>query len=374
MASLPGAVQRTRDGLLILLCLVLAGAIVVTTVARLRPPPTESETGRLLRADPLNPDALRTLALARARAGRTDEADGLFAFIGRRTWRDGPAQVWLFQRRIQEGRFDAAVENIDALLRRDANGEARPALFGLMVEAAAIVEARPSVVRRLDAAPWWRTDFLQTLASKGEAPTASAVLLSLSEGPTPPTPTEYAPLVQRLVREGDYAGALGLWRQVARPRAAANAAIRDTDFSGPSDTTPFTWSVADGVGATSVFEPPTGLRVDYDGFSLPALPAQLLVLPPGRYEITWREADESHGAARVDWRVRCAPSGAILAKAGDWLTNAGSWQDRSMVAEIPATGCGAQWLELAAQPGERRSETTQRFSAIRLTGAALTGR
>lgn len=362
------AAGRTRDGALVLigagLAILIAQAAFTSATDVDRPP----DPARLFHA-PLDLPALRALGLRLDRDGRLDEADAVLAFVGRRSWRDGPTEVWLLRRRLDQGRYEEAFESADSLLRRDADGTTRPALFALFIAAADDVEARPALVARLAAAPWWRADFLRALGERGDMAGAQAVFSALARGPRPPTADEYAPLINRLVSAGDYASAYNLWRALVRRDHAPAAGLRDGDFSGESDHTPFTWSAAAGVGAASEAGAAPGgstareLRVDYDGYSSPNLPAQLLVDPPHRYSLSWRERIDPAVPERLFWRVRCAGSNAILARGAPPVPG---WREAAVSVVTPRSGCAAQWLELAAEPGERRGPVTARYTAFRL--------
>jgi hypothetical protein len=314
--------------------------------------------------DPLDLPALRALGLRLDSEGRLDEADAVLAFVGRRTWRDGPTEVWLLRRRLDQDRYGEAFESADSLLRRDADGTTRPALFALFVAAADDVEARPALVARLAAAPWWRRDFLRVLGAQGGVPGARAVFSALARGPAPPAADEYAPLIDRLASAGDYTGAYDAWRSVAGRSTRETSATGGVAFSGVSDGTPFTWRPAGGVGASSEFEPAStgeALRVDYDGYSSPNLPARLFVAPPDQFVLSWRQKLDPAAPERLFWRVRCAGSGLILARAPP----AGSgWRAVAITVRTPATGCAAQWFELAATPGERRAPVTAWYAAL----------
>ncbi len=325
--------------------------------------------------DPLDTAVLRTLGLRLDHEGRTAQADAVLSLVGRRTWLDGPTEAWLFRTRLRAGRFTEAFESADSLLRRDGQGELRPALFPVLRAAAHYSEARPALVTRLEAAPWWRTDFLQDLALRGDVDGARLVMATLSAGKAPPNPAEYAPLINRMVNAGTYRAALQAWREIARPEGDAAALLRDGDFAGTSDQTDFTWSVADGVGGSSeTGSAPDGsggraLRVDYDGYASPRLPAQLLVAPPGRYRVTWREQGD---VRRLAWRVRCVGSGRILARADEGavsLSQPSRWNDMAMTFEPATAGCDAQWLELAAIAGERRNPVTGWYERLRVAPA-----
>ncbi len=315
-----------------------------------------------IREDPLDIAALRSLGLDRERTGQTAEAEALLSFVGRRTWRDAPTEAWLLRRRLSQGRLKEAFETADSILRQDFLGTTRPVLFGMMTAAAGLVEARPALEARLAAAPSWRPDFLQGLDAHGDAAGAVQVLAALAAGGTPPKPEEYTLLITRLVAGGDYGGTYEAWSVVSRRARMAELG----DFSSPSDQTPFTWSGAVGVGATSEARPsPDGstLRIDYDGFSTPRLPARLLVSPAGRRRLTWRETGDADMTRKLYWRVRCAESGQVLARSD---TAAPGGRDREMVFEVPATGCGGQWVELIATPGERRDPITARYESMKI--------
>ena len=326
-----------------------------------------------LSRDPLDLEALRTLGLRLDRLGRSDEADQVLSFVGRRTWRDGPTQVWLMRRRLAQDRLEEAFESADSLLRRDAEETTRPALFALFVAAAEHDDARAALTTRLAAAPWWRADFLQTLGARADVAGARTVFAALAAGPTPPAPAEYGPFINRLVSERDYVEALSAWRQIARK--AGTEGLRDGAFSGVSDHTPFTWSAAEGVGGASAAAPsPDGsairtLRVDYDGYASPLMPAQLLVPGPERYVVTWRERIDPPGSERLFWRVRCADSGQVLARApavDSGFAAPSVWRAKSMDVQPPSVGCAGQWLELATAAGERREAVTAWFADFQM--------
>jgi hypothetical protein len=348
-----------------------ASLAVVIVRAAVVPPGGEDRTpprARLAR-DPLDLPALRDLGLQLDRRGRLDQADALLGFVGRRSWRDGPTEVWLLRRRLDQGRYAEALDGADSLLRRDADGATRPALFPLLIAAADEPRAQASLAARLAARPWWRGDFLRALGDGGDVTGARAVFSTLALGPAPPTADEYAPLINRLVSAGDYDGAYATWRAVARPAGPAPPVLRDGAFTGVPDHTPFTWSAASGVGASSEAGPASdgpaarALRVDYDGYASPILPAQLLIDPPRRYSLRWRERVDPAVPERLFWRVRCAATNQVLARSPP---PAPGWRETTLGVETPISGCAAQWLELTAEPGERRGAVTAWYADFRL--------
>jgi hypothetical protein len=196
----------------------------------------------------------------------------------------------------------------------------------------------------------------------------------MAAAPRPPRPIEIAPLIERLVAARDYADAIAAWRGSASRGAEATAALRDGNFTQAWDLTPFTWRPATGVGATSEIRAdgsaPAGrvLSIDYDGFGEPSLPAQLLVLPAGSWRVSWRARGDARSDEALYWRVRCADTGAVLAGGpAEWDGAAApDWRPRSLTFTRPSDGCAGQWLELIAEPGERRAQVTASYAEFRL--------
>jgi hypothetical protein len=326
-------------------------------------------TTRALAEDPLDTARLAARGLALRAAGRDDLATPLLELAGRAGWRDQRVQAFLLREASVQGLWPEAMEHADALLRADSTGALRPWLFGWLNSAAAFNEPRAALVDRLEAPRcWWRGAWLQQL---GATPSAGAaddeganeLLRALAASPRPPTAAEYGPYVMRLASSSQAAQALSVWEAMTH---RADAPLRDGTFTAGSDGTPFTWSPASGVGATSAIEPTdhggNDLRVDYDGFSTPTMPAQLLVLGPGAWRLTWRE--RAAGPASMTWRVRCAASGAVLA--GATSTPSPAWTGRSLEFLVPSAACASQWLELTPSPGERREETSAWYERFRL--------
>ena len=351
--------------------LVLANAVQVRTDDR-RTFASEASARAEIARDPANLVALRSLGLARDKRGQTEAADAVLTFVSRRSWRDVPTLVWLIPRRILQGDFVSATAAADALMRQDIPDDLREPLIKMMIAAAADDGARPAVVARLAERPWWRESFLPRLAVAGNIVGARAVLLALAESRAPAESAEIAPFVDRQVAFGAYADASRDWRRLSPARPNRDGPVHDGDFSERADPTVFGWSAAAGVGAQSAIETaPSGLagmalRVDYDGFSSPALPRQLLVLAPGRYRLEWLERREPAAPRRLDWTLRCADSGATISLPAPAPLDNGRWSRAATAITVPGTGCRGQWLGLTANPGERIDPATVWYARIKL--------
>jgi hypothetical protein len=383
-----GVGARARDATIAAICVLLAGLVIASAVQTVGAGRHLGNPAVRLRRDPLDLPALRDRALGWDRGGDPDRAEAALSFVMRRTWRDAPTLGWLLRSRTEDGRLDEAMQIADAVIRQDGRGAARPVLFPALIAATGDQEARTALEARLELSPFWRGDFLRALGTSGDPSPAASVFAALAAGPTPPTPAEYAPFIDRLVDAKAYVAAAGAWRDITRRAGALPKSGEVMDFALAGDGTPFTWRSADGAGAgSSVGEAPEdagriALRVDYDGFASPVLPARLLTLEPGRYLISWRERREGAGASVLSWRVRCADTGEILAggppvdqggtsRDAGGEKNAGvggaAWRARSMEVQVPAGVCAGQWLELAATPGERRSPTTTWWESLEVS-------
>jgi hypothetical protein len=358
----------------------LAALILVQAALTLRPPSQSLTAEQEVSRDPLDLPALRTLGVDLYLANQMDRAEAIFAFVARQTWRDGPTDGWLMGRRLEQHRYAEAMAFADAMLRQDGGGATRPVIFPALSATIDDPAARAALVARLSASPWWRDSFLRGLADQPTTAGTRAVLSALAAGPAPPSPSEYVPFINRLAASGDYGEALDAWRAIARRGDPDEAYLRDGGFSQVSDGAPFGWRPANGVGVSSEVgaapDDPSRrvLRVDYDGFSRPTLPAQLLVLPPGRFRVTWRERSQGGGdTIQLAWRIRCSDAaGATLAQADEGASGGvgqepGQWRPMAMDVVVPAGGCPAQWLELAASPGERRNSVTAWYGQFRVT-------
>lgn len=327
--------------------------------------------------DPRNLAALRVLGLALAAQNRPAEASGVMRFAGDLSWRDNAVQAWLLQNSVSRGDLSDFVLRADSLLRRADNPATSP-VGGMMLAAAQLAPQAvvAPLVERLAARPNWRAPFLFQLGSApGLDQAARAVLTGLKRGPSPPTPGEFNPFVNRLSAQHQYARAFQDWQVLSAQAGRTPAAlIRNGGFEQEPDGSPFDWTLLDNAGATQSRSPATGLEqgvqslnVQYDGYTNVDLASQLLVLPAGAYALSWRERIDEGDARSLGWTVRCRPLGPVLAQAPPAASAVGTWADRRVSFIVPGTGCPAQMLQLTATPGERRTTLLMQFTGFAVT-------
>ncbi|MGH7015972.1 MAG: hypothetical protein ACRED8_02675, partial [Caulobacteraceae bacterium] len=195
------------------------------------------------------------------------------------------------------------------------------------------------------------------------------LLRTLASGAAPPTASERAAFIAALLSRQQWRAALQDEAILAGLPAMAQAWLRDGGFTGVGDVGPFDWDLQPGEGAEAKFdrnaEGSGELRIDYDGFSHPSLPRQLLVLPPGAWRLTWRETGEGGGnRAGLSWALQCAASGIGLGRSDDG--GGGAQQARELTFNVPALACDAQWIGLVPDPADREIPLVRRYSDMRL--------
>ncbi|HEX3408445.1 MAG TPA: hypothetical protein VHS81_14510 [Caulobacteraceae bacterium] len=320
---------------------------------------------KALLLSPLNARALTTYGLAMDAQRQTAVAGRVMTLAGQLGWRDLITQVWLFRRDLLAADFKDAFDHADALMRRVPSPPA-PVLRILAV-AARNPNAIGPLADRLAANPSWRAPFFVYLGAYEKPPATDvtgALLARLETGPSRPTDDEIGFYLAALAVQGKYQEAEAAWRQLTP--GAPGGYVHNGDFERPARPTPFDWWLRSGVGWTASIDnspDPThghALRIDYDGVSAPIPLRQLVVLPPGGYRLSGRMLDAGDGgSAGFAWRVACAGADAgPLAKVPSPPGAPGQWRTFSADFIVPASGCPAQLLDLAADRGDVQKDIT----------------
>lgn len=319
---------------------------------------------KAMQLSPLNARAITTYGLAMDAQRQPAVASRAMTLAGQRGWRDLITQIWLFRRDLLVADFTDAFDHADALMRRVPSPPV-PVLRLLSV-----VARNPNAIApladRLAANPGWRRWFFIYLDAYEKPPATELtgqLLTRLQHSAAPPTDEEVGLYLAGLAVQGKFADAEAAWRQLT-PGARAGY-VHNGDFELPARTTPFDWFLRSGVGWTASIDASPdashghALRIDYDGTSTTIPLRQLVVLPPGAYRLTGRMLDAGDGGAEgFVWRVICVGAPDPLAKAPAPPGAAGQWHAFSADFAVPASGCPAQLLDLAADRGELQKDIT----------------
>lgn len=323
---------------------------------------------------PFNARALRVRGLAEARLGDTDRADEMLTLAGNWSLRDDPAHAWLIENRLRRGDYGSAFAHADTLARR--RSDLYPSLFRLFTTAAvADPRALPVIATLLSKNPPWRLAYLEHLhEAENGAPVVGGLAIALEQTEAPFTAYELQRLYTVWLAAGRFDGILELRRRVGRPPVGALLQNGDFSTSLEDQLPPFGWTMETGAGiGTAVVEDDLrannqAFRLEYDGFASGVFTRQLLLLSPGAYALEgeWR-AETPRPDMQLAWQVVCAESGQAVTGSGPGLSGSSSdWSAFRQVFSIPRENCRAQWLQLVAVPGDRRTTIAAWFDGLRI--------
>lgn len=324
----------------------------------------EALARQALAAHPLDGRGHRVLGQAALARGDADAAVGHFQRAARLAPRDAPTAAFLADWHLGRGEFADALVHLDRLLR--AYPEALPELQPAFLALAQALPAHAALVDTLAASPPWRTAALLPVlrAPDTNVDALAGLMDGLRRAPGGLAPAELDAWVERLGRDGRWGTAYLVWVSQLAPEQLA---VLGNVFNGGFELAPgpggFDWRIGRVAGAridrlaTPGATGGHALRVAFEDRRVPfAHVRQRLALAPGRYQLVLRAKPEHLRSERgLVWTVACA-NGRALADTPP-LTGHGEWRELSARFEVPAEGCGGQWLTLrlpARIPAEQR--------------------
>lgn len=316
---------------------------------------------RPLAAEPFVFAGLRAL-----QAGNLAGAERAFLEARRRNPRQRLARlmmvgVYLSQNKVAEGSSEIAA--VVRLVPR-AGEVLVPELARLALDP----RAADAVVEAVGADPLMG-QVLERLAAQGAQP---EVLMRLAARQPRLPSGAFAPwqerLVRRLTETGDVVRARSLWLRFVGA-GDRRPLVYDANFAGAAGPPPFNWSlVSSNVGVAERVRGPA-LEAQFFGRVAGQLATQLLMLPPGRYRLSFQAEGSANGqGSRLAWQVVCREGGAPLL---DLPIRDVNYTPRDFAGEfaVPASGCAAQWLQLVGIAAEFPSTQTARITGLALRPA-----
>jgi tetratricopeptide (TPR) repeat protein len=309
---------------------------------------------RALRASPLNARALTLLGLIAERKGDQKSVEALIRIAAARTWRDQIADEWLLNREAHRGDYAHALPYADALLRM--SWPFQPEFFPVLASFTVDPRALEALTALLATAPPWRSWFLSELSARLANQTRLVQLYAaLNESENPPTKEELRPYLDRLIKAENFELAYQTWRATLPPWQRADETHPfNRDFEFPVDGLPFNWNLEAVAGADSqVVSSVDGgkkraLLVEFSGARVRfANVKQLLLLPAGDYSFGGKvKTAELRTSRGLWWRIFCANTSANTLANTELVSGTMLWTDFTVKFQVPATDCGAQWLQL----------------------------
>jgi tetratricopeptide (TPR) repeat protein len=335
---------------------------------------------RALRASPLNARAFTLLGLIAERKGDQKNAEALMRIAAARTWQDETTDEWLLNREAHRGDYARALPYADAMLR--TSWPFQPELFPVLASFTVDPRAFEALTALLATAPPWRSWFLSELSARLANQTRLVQLYAaLNDSENPPTKDELRPYLNRLINDENFELAYRTWRATLPPQQRADETYPfNRDFEFPVDGLPFNWNFEEIAGADSRIVPPVengkkrALLVEFSGARVRfANVKQLLLLPAGDYSFSGKvKTAELRTSRGLRWQVFCANASANTIAYSELVSGTMPWTDFTVKFQVPATGCGAQWLQLelpARIDPELRIEGQVWYQDLRITPA-----
>jgi len=303
--------------------------------------------------EPLAPEPFLVRGVQAQLAGDRATAQKAFEAAQWRDPRSLPAAYFLAERYFQKGDVDRGLREIAAVARLAPNGEST---VGPYLAIYARNPANwPKLRTLLRANPRLADTTLVALASN--VATVPAVL-SLADPRQPTAQAQWlAPLINTLTSAGQYARARTIWGRSAAVHPGE--LIHDASFTDKAAPPPFNWSLtSSGVGLA---ERQSGgrLRVLFYGQDDGILATQLLLLEPGKYELSMRLLGDAARAKLLTWSIWCDKAGAPISSVTiDAATH--GWR-----FEVPS-GCAAQWLKLSGSSSDIAEQVDVSITALKL--------
>ena len=297
--------------------------------------------------------------------GNTVKAEALFREARRRDPRSAAARYFLAQHYLLSGRPREGLAEAAVLTRLVKGGDS--ALVPGLVQYAREPGAVPHLRRMFAANPVLGGLVLEVLAR--DASNASLVVElagDVARSDKAAAPAWQAQLLASLIARGDYAKAHALWLRISGLPARAPG-LFNPQFARLAAPAPFNWTFAS--GRFGFAEPTAGrLEVTYYGRDDAEFASQLLLLPPGAYELKMQVKRDGTGRepSLLRWTLTCQPGGRQLLN----LSFAQAKEPAGMLAgrfTVPAD-CPAQRLALNATAREFATSEQATISNLQLVG------
>ena len=314
-----------------------------------------------LRDEPLDPVALRSLALASATSGQT-QAQRLLGLAHRVSRRDTATEMALLDRAVMHGDYRAAFAHVDHAL--SVSPESGEPLFVPLAAVLTDPRARAELSRHA-ARPWFRRYLAAALGASTVTGEAAHLLIEARVDLSDPSDPTLARALGHLASAGRHT----LARQVAHDLAGIDRAAFDA-FGFNAVTldrrlVPYAWRFPSG-SARARWTDGRGIDFELEPEARAILLERLTTLSAGRYALIQEIGETGAGTVPLlSWELTCrAPGGDARVWAQPVPLGQRLVRYRSAVT-IP-DGCDTQVWRLRALAPDRQTPVTFRLARLDL--------
>jgi tetratricopeptide (TPR) repeat protein len=327
--------------------------VALTNLARNRleagdPEAARQLARRALAAGPMHGHAFSLLAEVSARAGGPEALELAEAAV-RRNPRDLRARARLAEAALARADYDAAIAQLDVILRLSSRQRGR--LIPELLTWSAEPDFADALARRIAAGPLWRPAILDAMGKRVSEPPVRALYARLRESGGL-SPAETARWLDELMRAGEWGAAYAHWASQAAAGEGALPAVYNGGFEQTPSGSGFDWRLQRIAGTVTTIVPTPGgsgqaARIEFLGRQVAqAGLQQALLLPPGRHRVSMRtRAQGLRSDQGLEWVLECAGEAGVAGRSGRIGGDHG-WRGLSWDAVVPAEDCPGQWLRL----------------------------
>lgn len=299
--------------------------------------------------DPLAEEPFFVAALQAIARGDDASALRLLEEARDRNPRSRLTRLVLLDRYLHSNRIEDAASEMAVLTRLIP--EAATVLVPELARLANEPKSEHALTRVLRTDPEMHQLVLRHLASTGADP-ALVLRIAKRGASTPPAQSPIWPaiLLRSLVQKGDVERAHQVWRELGGN--GDQGLVYNGAFEARAAPPPFNWRLESTNGGVAEFDERPGLVVEYYGRETTTLASQLLILPPGRYQISFEAAGSASGeGSPLAWQLSCDRTRTAIAEVP--LIDV-TYNRRRITGAftVPGSGCPAQWLTLIGNSAE----------------------
>ena len=302
--------------------------------------------------DPIDTQALGTLAVLEEYRGDRAKARKLFLLSEAMSRRNTLSQFWLIEDSVTHGNVPEAIRHYDRAMR--VSVDARTALLPVLVQASSDPNILKALLPVLAQRPLWWKDYLNKLATSGTDPNVMASALQVTRPDLRNSDQRFLAesMLRRMIALKDGAGAT-LAANRLDGVAGSTRSLQAGNFETADNVLPFAWWLKDDGSIRAYRDTvPTGslgLRIETSAGASGPVAQQFVGLRPGRYVFKGIAGDVSKDAtARPTVELACG-NGQRFARFT--LPSAGEkGRGFRFAFEVPATGCAVQWVMFVTAP------------------------
>lgn len=270
------------------------------------------------------------------------------------SWRDTMTSMWVLHDAALTNDLPRAINQIDALARR----QVQPELIQQLFQASLSDErSRRAFTASLASNPPWRSRFFASMRTSLPLEAANrmvAMLDLLDQTKSPPSQLERMTFIDRMIDLGDGIGGRAYWMRTFDitpengTRTPYDSMFRSVAVRGKNAVvSPFEWKVGVDADPFVTFQRSAGspiLAIDPVAGGRITLLMQALTLTAGIHRIDVDTVGNPIQKPPASWQVICVPSNKLLVRSfvrpGDELSG--------VSITIPTSGCSVQSLQLVS--------------------------